>query len=108
MTQGEEITNVHNRSQPEIDGIARQMLHTMDNRVEDLDIHLSVTDGEVEKLGKVGYDPVYGARPLRRTITNSLEDAISEKMLEGEIKAGDTVTVDVKDDNFTFETNHGS
>ena len=84
------------------------MLHTLANRMEELDIHLTVTDAAVEKLGKMGYDPVYGARPLRRTITNSLEDAISEKMLEGAIKAGDTVTVDVKDDNFTFETSHAA
>ena len=104
----DEIIIFHKLTQPEIDEIARKMLHTLANRMEDLDIHLSVTDAAVEKLGKVGYDPVYGARPLRRTITNSLEDAISEKMLEGEIKAGDTVTVDVKDDKFTFETNHGS
>ncbi len=102
----DEIIIFHKLTQPEIDEIARKMLQTLAHRMEDLDIHLSVTDAAVEKLGKVGYDPVYGARPLRRTITNSLEDAISEKMLEGNIKAGDTVTVDVKDDNFTFETNH--
>ena len=104
----DEIIIFHKLTQPEIDEIARKMLHTLANRMEELDIHLTVTDAAVEKLGKVGYDPVYGARPLRRTITNSLEDAISEKMLEGAIKAGDTVTVDVKDDNFTFETSHAA
>ncbi len=104
----DEIIIFHKLTQPEIDEIARKMLHTLANRMEELDIHLTVTDAAVEKLGKVGYDPVYGARPLRRTITNSLEDAISEKMLEGAIKAGDTVTVDVKDDKFTFETSHAA
>ena len=72
---------------------------------QDMDIELS--DGARELLAKRGYDPVLGARPLRRTIQRDIEDAISEQILFGAIKPGDTVRIDVEgegdDQEFTFD-----
>ena len=56
------------------------------------------------KRADAGFDPVYGARPLRRAIQSEFEDVLAEKMLEGAVKAGDTVCIDVKENAFTFET----
>ena len=80
------------------------MLRSLDKRLEDMDIRLSVSDAAVEKIAKAGFDPVYGARPLRRAIQSQLEDPLAEQMLEGKFRAGDTVNidVDVEKDTFTF------
>ena len=61
-----------------------------------------VTDAAVAEIAKEGFDPVYGARPLRRAIQSKIEDALAEKLLEGGFKAGDTIVVDAADGAFTF------
>ena len=82
--------------------IARRMLTSLDKRLKDMEIRLTVTDAAVEKIAKAGFDPVYGARPLRRAIQSKLEDPLAEKLLEGQFHAGDTVRIDVEEDAFTF------
>jgi len=82
--------------------IARRMLTSLDKRLKDMEIRLTVTDAAVEKIAKAGFDPVYGARPLRRAIQSKLEDPLAEKLLEGQFHAGDTVRIDVEEDVFTF------
>ena len=59
---------------------------------------LSVTDEALDKLAEQGFDPVYGARPLRRTIQTAVEDRVAELLLEGAVKTGDTAEVRVEDD----------
>ena len=56
---------------------------------------MEVTDAARDWLGEKGYDPVFGARPLRRVIQNELEDRLSEALLEGRFGPGDTVIIDV-------------
>ncbi len=90
-------------TESDIEEIARRMLKTLDKRMNELELHLDVTDEAVAYLAKAGFDDVYGARPLRRAIQSELEDALAEKMLEGIFKAGDTVKVDVKENALTFE-----
>ena len=90
--------------QADIAEIARRMLGGLHKRLEEMDMSLKVTDAAVEKLAKAGFDPIYGARPLRRAIQAQLEDALAEKLLSGAFGTGQTVVVDVKDDSFTFET----
>ena len=58
---------------------------------------MDADESAVELLSEQGYDPTYGARPLRRVIQSMVEDKIAEKVLEGCIKIGDTVTVSAKD-----------
>ena len=90
-------------SQADIRQIARRMLKTLDKRMADMDLHLTVTDEAVAAVAEAGFDPVYGARPLRRAIQSKIEDKLAEQMLDGTFAAGDTVTVDVRDGAFVFE-----
>jgi ATP-dependent Clp protease ATP-binding subunit ClpA len=59
-------------------------------------------DAAVALMAKAGFDPVYGARPLRRAIRAKLEDALSEKLLDGSVAAGNTVTASAENDEVVF------
>lgn len=87
----------------EIKEIAEKMLDTLKNRVKAMEIDIDFTENAVSEISKEGFDDTYGARPLRRAIQNKIEDALSEKMLEGTIKKNSKVTCDFKDGNFVFE-----
>lgn len=89
-------------SDTEIGEIARLMLTSLTKRLLDMEISLTFTDEAIKKIAKVGFDPVYGARPLRRAISSNIEDKISEEILEGKIKAGNKVECSVADDKFVF------
>ena len=86
----------------DIKEIAKRLLDTLKKRISTLGIEISFDDSCIEKIVEAGFDKVYGARPLRRAITANIEDAVSEKILEGSIKSGDSVTVTVKDSKFEF------
>ena len=73
-----------------------------------MEITLSFTDKAVEKLADAGFDKVYGARPLRRAIQSAIEDSLSEEILSGRIKRGDTVRCDATDDGYSFESSDKS
>jgi len=91
---------------PEIVQIVDLMVAKLDARLRDKDMGLVLSESAKALLAKKGYDPVLGARPLRRTIQRDIEDALSEKILYGELGAGQTVLVDTegdgKDEAFTF------
>ncbi len=86
-----------------IQSIARNLLTTLKKRLSDLDIEAEFTDEAIKAVAEAGFDEVYGARPLRRAIQSKIEDAVSEKMLEGSIKAGQRIICDYSDGHFTFE-----
>ena len=79
------------------------MLGDVADRIEKIGVKIHFTDELLKHLAKAGFDPVYGARPLRREIQRTVEDSFSEKMLAGDIKAGDSVTADIKDGKIVFE-----
>ncbi len=83
--------------------VADKMLRTVTERISGLGIKLEADGAALDKLSKDGFDPIYGARPLRRAIQSSVEDAVAERMLDGRIKPGDQVTVTVTDDAFDFQ-----
>ena len=83
--------------------IARNMLGRLTARLAERHITAEYSDAAVSHLADVGFDPVYGARPLRRAITSNIEDLIAEKMLEQEITEGDHITVDYEDQAFTVK-----
>ncbi len=87
----------HRLTREEIRQIARNMLDVVAKRVEGMGLTLEVTDAAVDALADAGFDEVYGARPLRRKIQSSVEDALAEKLLDGSVKTGDTVRVDAGD-----------
>ena len=89
---------VFNRlSEDEIAQIADNMLRQVASRMQDMEITMDWTDAAKKHLAKAGFDPVYGARPLRRAVTNEVEDLVAEESLEGKIKAGQHVTLDEAD-----------
>ncbi len=90
-------------TQPDIEEIARRMLRSLDKRLTDMELHSSVSDAAVAEIAKEGFDPVYGARPLRRAIQSRIEDPLAEQLLEGKFRAGDTIVIDVQDSSFTFD-----
>jgi len=86
----------------EITRIVDIQLGHLQRRVEDRRIHLVVTDAAKTLLGREGYDPTYGARPLKRTIQKLVQDPLALKLLEREFVEGDTVVVDVAGDQVVF------
>ncbi|MFC4222574.1 ATP-dependent Clp protease ATP-binding subunit [Lysinibacter cavernae] len=74
------------------------------DRMLDRDMSIEVSEPAKKRLIEVGFDPTLGARPLRRAVQSEIEDKLSEKILNGELKAGDHVKVDFVDRAFTFET----
>ena len=83
--------------------IASNLLVSLENRLEDIGIKAEFTDEAISALAEAGFDDTYGARPLKRAIQTNIEDAVSEKMLEGSFKSGDTIKCDYKDGSFTFD-----
>jgi ATP-dependent Clp protease ATP-binding subunit ClpB len=71
-------------------------------RLAEKRITLELTDGAKALLAKEGFDPVFGARPLKRTLQRRVQDPLALKLLEGEIQPGDTVRVDARGDELTF------
>ncbi len=83
--------------------IAKRMLANLAERVATLEIKIEFDDEAVSKIADAGFDPVYGARPLRRAIQSKIEDKLSEEMLEGRINSGDSCVCRFKDNEFVFE-----
>ena len=87
----------HPLTEENIAAIARKLLTLTAKRVEGLGVTMEVDDEAVKLVAKEGFDPVYGARPLRRAIQNNVEDAVAEKLLDGTVKEGDHIRVGAQD-----------
>jgi ATP-dependent Clp protease ATP-binding subunit ClpC len=102
----DDIVVFHQLSPEEIITIVDLMLAKLDERLRDKDMGLELTPAAKELLASKGYDPVLGARPLRRTIQREIEDVLSEKILFGEVRPGQIVLVGVEGEGeeaaFTF------
>ncbi len=99
----DEIIVFRQLTEDNIRQIARRMLDVTGARMAQQGITLEADDDAVAELARDGFDPQYGARPLRRAIQSMVEDAVAEKMLEGELKSGDTAHVRLKDDKVVIE-----
>ena len=93
----DEIIVFRQLTRNEVKDIAEIMLKEVFQRIEDKGITLSVSNAFKERLVEEGYNPSYGARPLRRAVMRLLEDSLAEEVLSGRIKDGDTAEVDVDD-----------
>ena len=89
-------------SEDNIKEIASLMLKSLKERLKANEIDAEFSDEAIEKIAKEGFDAVYGARPLRRAIQNKIEDMLAEKIIDGAIKNGDSITVGIKDNEFTI------
>jgi ATP-dependent Clp protease ATP-binding subunit ClpC len=83
--------------------IARLLLDRTMRRLRAQDVEVEFTDEAVEQLAEEGFDPEFGARPLRRTIQRRVENELSRMVLDGSLNPGDRVIVDARDDRLTFE-----
>ena len=99
----DDIIIFNSLGQPEIESIALLMLEEVVKRIEELGIHIHFDASVPTLLAKEGFDPTYGARPLRRAVVRLVEDAVSTEMLEGKIHAGDTVNARAEDGKLVFE-----
>ncbi len=80
--------------------IAKLMLATLTKRLEANEITAEFTDEAITKISKSGFDPLYGARPLRRAIQNEIEDLLSEKIIDGEISKGDKIILTATENGY--------
>ena len=78
------------------------MVKDLQGRLDDRKLKLEITDAAKSWLAKVGFDPLYGARPLRRAVERYVENPLSTRVLRGEFNEGDKVVVDLVDDALTF------
>ena len=97
LNRVDETIVFHQLTQEDIRQISAKMLETVKERMSALGIKLTVDDSAINLMAEKGFDPVYGARPLRRAIQSAIEDAAAEKILEGGIADGDDVFVTVSD-----------
>jgi ATP-dependent Clp protease ATP-binding subunit ClpB len=86
----------------EIKKIVDIQLAILEKRLADSKITLILTDAAKELLARAGFDPVYGARPLKRTIQHKVQDPLAMKILGGEVQEGETVTVDAEGEEIVF------
>jgi ATP-dependent Clp protease ATP-binding subunit ClpB len=98
----DEVVVFHSLDEKHIKSIARIQLAYLEKRLASLDMRLEVGDAVLAELAKAGFDPIYGARPLKRAIQASIENPLAKEILEGRFGAKDTVVVDVRDGRIVF------
>lgn len=98
----DEVVVFHPLAENQIRGIATIQIQSLSKRLKDQDMKLELDDGAMELLAEVGYDPVYGARPLKRAIQRMIENPLAQKLLQGEFVSGDVIRGTVKDHQLVF------
>ncbi len=104
LNRVDDIIVFHALDREQVQEIASIQLGRVLERLADRHITLTLSAGAMEQLARVGYDPVFGARPLKRAIQSLIETPLSKKIIAGEIHEGDTVYVEPGAQGFTFET----
>jgi ATP-dependent Clp protease ATP-binding subunit ClpB len=99
----DEVVVFHALADDNIRAIARIQLKLLEARMAKMEIGLEVSEAAVSELAKVGFDPVYGARPLKRAIQSELENPLAKAILEGRFAPRDSVRVDYRGSRMTFE-----
>ncbi|WP_394672653.1 ATP-dependent chaperone ClpB [Limnobacter sp.] len=99
----DELLVFHALDNAHIANIARIQLHRLQQRLASRDMRLEVSEAALAEVVKAGFDPLYGARPLKRAIQQIIENPVSKMILEGRFGPNDVVPVDFKDGAFTFE-----
>ena len=99
----DETVIFHRLSREDITRIVEIQVAMLTERVHERGIEIELTDDARTLLGNLGYDPVYGARPLKRVIQSKLVDRLALKLLEGEFAEGDTVRIEARDGDLVFE-----
>ena len=98
----DEIVVFHPLGREQIGAIARIQTAYLSKRLAERQIRIEIDDSAIAQLGEVGFDPVYGARPLKRAIQQQLENPLAQKILAGEFGAGDTIVVTAEGGTLAF------
>jgi ATP-dependent Clp protease ATP-binding subunit ClpB len=99
----DETVVFHALDQAHIESIAKIQLELLQQRLAKLEMKLEVSPAALSELAKVGFDPVFGARPLKRAIQHRIENPVSKLILQGRFGPKDVIPVDVEGSQFTFE-----
>ena len=99
----DEIIIFHALVKEQLRNIVQIQVEGLESRLEEQKLSLKIADAALDYLAELGYDPVYGARPLKRAISRYLETAIAKSILRGEYNPGDTIFVDVEGERLTFK-----
>ncbi|MEW8334106.1 MAG: ATP-dependent chaperone ClpB [Candidatus Thiodiazotropha sp.] len=98
----DEIVVFHPLASEQIRAIAKIQIAYLHQRLSDHEMGLTITDAALDRLGEAGFDPVYGARPLKRAIRQQLENPLAQEILAGRFGPGDTIQVDSNDEGLIF------
>ena len=98
----DEIVVFHPLDEKNIASIARIQLKSLEGRLAKLDIRMQISDAALKELAQAGFDPVYGARPLKRAIQQQIENPLSKEILAGRFAAGQTVVIDLRGGHLVF------
>jgi ATP-dependent Clp protease ATP-binding subunit ClpB len=99
----DETVVFHPLAKDQIRQIAKIQLQHLHDRLQEQDYSLNISDEALDLLGEAGFDPVYGARPLKRAIQQHLENPLAEMLLSGAYMPGDEINVTVSDDELVFQ-----
>ena len=99
----DEVVVFHALSESHIASIARIQLQGLEQRLAQMEMKLDVTEAALAEIAKAGFDPIYGARPLKRAIQSELENALAKEILSGRFAPKDTIRVDAQGGVFSFE-----
>ncbi|RMD69847.1 MAG: ATP-dependent chaperone ClpB [Cyanobacteria bacterium J149] len=99
----DEIIIFHSLEKSQLRHIVKLQVARLESRLAEQKLSLSLSDSALDFLADIGYDPVYGARPLKRAVQKYLETAIAKSILKGEFKDGDTIFVDVEDERLSLK-----
>ena len=100
----DEIVVFHALGEVQVRAIARIQMAQLTRRLEKMELALEVSDTALDQLAAVGFDPVYGARPLKRAIQSEFENPLARRILEGVFLPGSTIRADWKGGQFLFKT----
>ena len=100
----DELVVFHSLSDDQVRAIANIQIKYVTDRLQAQNMSIDITPAAMDWLGSVGYDPVYGARPLKRAIQNHLETPLAKAILAGQFSAGDKITADLGDNGLIFTT----
>jgi ATP-dependent Clp protease ATP-binding subunit ClpB len=98
----DEVVVFHPLGQEEIRSIANIQFKYLHDRLAERQIGIELTEAALDKLGEAGFDPVYGARPLKRAIQQQVENPLAQDILSGKFLAGDVIHVDAGSDGLVF------
>jgi ATP-dependent Clp protease ATP-binding subunit ClpB len=98
----DEVVVFHALDSKHIKSIAKIQLRYLEQRLARMEMQLEVSDAALSELAESGFDPVYGARPLKRAIQSHIENPLAKQILEGGFGPKDTIRVDCRDGHFTF------